>query len=348
MTPSRGLALFALTAATVAPVITAAPAVAAAPVTASAETTAGAVSGDSVRYAWVRGCAKRNLTVPCGAVTLTLLDGRTVTLADARVHPRRADGKVDRNDAAPLAVSGDGRYVSYLRGDRLVIRDVARGTVRPLPGGADVLPRRVGQNDVHVTLSSGGSLAVIDYGGKAPALVVNLGNGRTTSVAAKTSVLTMSPDGRHLLTRRDTEGNTADFTVLDANGGKVHSESVPLALFEDAQVTLADDATTLAILDRIIPDRPRLRVYDMAAGAFATKVPFGVALRFGVPKGELPQRLSWDTDGTLTLWTGRGDKRDGSFVSFVKRVVDPRTAATRRLDSFTVKKSSWTWHLPGE
>ncbi|MFF4413143.1 hypothetical protein ACFYY8_11475 [Streptosporangium sp. NPDC001559] len=348
MTPSRGLALFALTTATAVPVLTAAPVVTAAPVMASAEATAGAVSGDSIRYAWVRGCARRNLTVPCGAVTLTLRDGRTVTLADARVHPRRADGKVDRNDAAPLAVSGDGRYVSYLRGDRLVIRDVDRGTVRPLPGGADVLPRGVGQDDVDATLSSGGTLAVIDYGGKAPALIVNLGNGRTTRVAAKTSVLTMSPDGRHLLTRRDTEGNTADLTVLDANGGKVRTQSVPLALFEGAHVALADDANTLAILDTIIPIKPGLRVYDMAAGPFVTKVPFGSARTLRLPKGERPQRLSWDTNGTLTLWTGRGDKRDGSFVSFVKRAVDPGTATTRRLDSFTVKKSSWTWHLPGE
>ncbi|MBB4913406.1 hypothetical protein [Streptosporangium saharense] len=329
MAPLRGLALFVLAATTVATI-------------APANAAAGTASDDSVRYAWVKGCTKKDLIVPCGAVTLTLRSGRTITLADARVTPRRANGKIDKKDTAPLTVSGDGRYVSYFRGDRLVIRDVNQGTARPLPGGADVLPPGVGQDDVDVTLSAGGSLAVIAYESKLPPLIVNLRNGRTTRLAAKTSVLTLSPDGRSLLTRRDTEGNTAEFTVLDANGGRGTSRSVPLAVFDTAQVALADNATTVALLDKMIPAKPRLRTYDMATDTLSK------AVLFSVPKGEEPQRLYWDTDSTLTLWTGRGNKRDGAFVSFVKRTVDPGTATTRKLDSFTVKSSLSTWHLPGE
>src|SRR5690242_6625606 len=67
--------------------------------------TGTAKAGAAVRYAWVRSCEKGDFSVPCGAWTLTLRNGRTVKLSDAVVYPRDTTG-VDKESSAPIAVSG--------------------------------------------------------------------------------------------------------------------------------------------------------------------------------------------------------------------------------------------------
>ncbi|GAA3110630.1 hypothetical protein [Streptosporangium carneum] len=335
MTPKRGLAVLTLAAAAAATMtMTVTP----------AEAKTGAASADSVRYAWLDSCPKKDYTIPCGKWTLTLRSGKTVKLADARVNPRQANGKIDKEAGTPFAVSGDGRFVNYFKGDKLVVRDVNSGKVRPLPGGAAVLPRGIGQTDVDTTLSFDGSLVVVDYfdsAEKLPTLIVNLKNGKTIKLPPANNVLSFSPDGQHLLTGRTTDDNVTEFAVFDADGRETASQVVPQIVSNNSPVALANDGSTVALVITGASNTSRLRTYDLASDTVSDALPLGI------PKDESAQRIYWDPAGTLTLWTGRNSK-DGEISSAVKRTVNAETGSTRKLDSFTTKNSPWTWWLPGE
>ncbi|MEV4182003.1 hypothetical protein AB0J28_11245 [Streptosporangium canum] len=332
MKPSRGFAALTVAAA------------AAAMITTPADATTGAVSDDSVRYAWLSSCAKKDYKVPCGNWMLTMRSGKTVKLADARVHPKQARGKVDKETNALFAVSGDGRSVNYIKGDKLVIRDVNSGKVRPLPGGTADLPKGLGQDSVDTTLSPDGSIAVVDYfdaAEKLPSLVANLKTGKVTKLPSKNSVLSFSPDGQHLLTGRFTDDNITEFAVFDAEGHETSSQVVPQIVSNNAPIALADDGTTVTLVITGGSGKPRLRTYDLSSDTVSDAVPLGT------PKDESAQRLYWDAAGTLTLWTSRGDE-EGTVISAVKRTVNAGTGTTHRLDSFKVRTDPWTWWLPGE
>ncbi|MEV7011142.1 hypothetical protein [Streptosporangium sp. NPDC051022] len=335
MTPSRGfaaLALATLTATIMTMTVT------------PAEAKTGAASDDSVRYAWIKSCKKKDYTVPCGQWTLTLRSGKTVKLTDARVNPRLANGNVDKESSTPFAVSGDGRSVTYFKGDKLVVRDVNSGKVRPLPGAAAVLPKGIGQNDVDTTISPDGSIVVIDYSDSAdklPTLVVNLKSGKTIKLPSKNGLLSFSPDGQHLLTGRYTDDNITEFVVFDADGRKGASQVVPQIVSNNSPVALADDGSTVALVISGSSGKPRLRTYDLTSDTVSDAIPLGI------PKDESPQRLYWNPAGTLTLWTGNGGG-EGDLASVMKWTVNAETGATRKLDAFTIKKSPWTWWLPGE
>ncbi|MEV8637353.1 hypothetical protein AB0395_37510 [Streptosporangium sp. NPDC051023] len=335
MTPTRGLAALALaTVAATTMTMTVSP----------AEAKTGAASDDSVRYAWIKGCPKKDYTVPCGKWTLTLRSGKTVKLADARVNPRQANGKVDKDASTTFAVSGDGRFVNYFRGDKLVVRDVNSGKVRPLPGKAAVLPKGLGQSDVDTMFSPDGSIVVVDYfddAEKLPTLIVNLKSGKTIKLPSKNNVLSFSPDGQHLLTGRYTDDNITEFVVFDADGKESESQVVPQIVSNNSPIALADDGSTVALVITGSSNKVRLRTYDLASDTVSDAVPLGI------PKNESSQRLYWDPAGTLTLWTGRGSG-EGEVTSAVKRTVNAETGSTRKLDSFTIKNSPWTWWLPGE
>ncbi|GAA3443714.1 hypothetical protein [Planomonospora venezuelensis] len=333
--PSRGLAALALAAA-------AASAVIATP--AQAYTGAASATPDSVRYAWVGSCPEKDYTVPCGAWTLTMRSGKTVKLADAQVHPRNAKGKADKEAATPFAVSGDGRFVNYFKDGGLVVRDVNSGKVRPLPGKAAALPKGLGMAEVDTVISPDGSIVVVDYYDEAdrlPTLVANLKTGKVVTLPTSDSVLSFSPDGEHLLTSRFTDDNTTEFAVFDAAGEQTASQVVPQIVSNNSPVALADDGNTVAVVVTGGSNRPRLRTYDLAADTVSE------AVALGIPKGESSQRLFWDAAGTLTLWTSRegSDEKPGSAV---KRTVNAETGATRKLDSFRIKSTTWTWWLPGE
>ncbi len=335
MTPSRGFAALALAAAAVTATTT---------IVTPAEAKTGAASDDSVRYAWIKSCPKKDYTIPCGKWMLTLRSGKTVKLADARVNPRQANGKVDKDSSTVFAVSGDGRFVNYFKGDKLVVRDVNSGKVRPLPGKAAVLPRKLGQNDVDTMFSPDGSIVVVDYFDdpeKLPTLVVNLKSEKTTKLPSKNSVLSFSPDGQHLLTSRFTDDNTTEFVVFDTDGKETASQVVPQIVSNNSPVALADDGSTVALVVTGASNKPRLRTYDLASDTVSDAVPLGI------PKNEGAQRLYWDPAGTLTLWTGRSDSQ-GDVTSAVKRTVNAQTGSTHKLDSFAIKNSPWTWWLPGE
>ncbi|MDP9863377.1 MULTISPECIES: hypothetical protein [Streptosporangium] len=334
MRPTRGFAVLAIAAA------------AAAMITTPADARTGAASDDSVRYAWIKACPKpkKDYKIPCGNWTLAMRSGKTIKLTDARVNPKQAGGKVDKESSALFAVSGDGRSVNYIKGDKLVVRDVNSGKVRPLPGRAAKLPKGIGQGEVDTTLSPDGSIAVVDYfddAEKLPSLVANLKTGKVVELPSKNSVMSFSPDGQHLLTGRFTDDNITEFAVFDAEGRETSSQVVPQIVSNNAPIALADDGTTVTLIITGGSGKVRLRTYDLASDTVSDPVPLGT------PKGESAQRLYWDAAGTLTLWTSTGDE-EGTVVSAVKRRVNAETGATRKLDSFRVRSDPWTWWLPGE
>ncbi|GAA0826587.1 hypothetical protein ACFQVD_28085 [Streptosporangium amethystogenes subsp. fukuiense] len=329
MRPSRGFAVLA---------------VAAVAATGMIATPAAATPDNPARYAWLKSCPRGDGSVPCGSWMLTLRSGRTVKLPGAQVHPRSADGKVDRTTSNSISVSNDGRFVNYFKGGELVVREVSSGKVRPLPGGTASLPKGIGQSDVDTTLSPDGSAIVVDYydtANRLPTLVVNLKTGETAKLPPKNSLMGFSPSGKYLLTSRFTEDNITEFTVFDAEGNRTASQVIPQIVSNNAPVALADDGNTVALVISSESSRPRLRTYDLSADTVSE------AIGIGMPKDETAQRLSWDAAGSLTLWTSRSDQ-EGELDSAVKRTLNAETGSTRKLDSFRLRKNVWVWWLPGE
>ncbi|GGS83322.1 hypothetical protein GCM10010156_47500 [Planobispora rosea] len=336
-TPLRGLAVLALAAA-------AAPALVITPAQAHTGAASAASSPDSVRYAWVKSCPKKDYTIPCGRWTLTMRSGKTIKLTDARVNPENANGKVDKDGAALFAISGDGRFVNYFKGDKLVVRDVSSGKVRPLPGKAATLPKGLGMNEVDTTISHDGSIVVVDYydeAGTLPSLVADMRTGKVVKLSAANNVLSFSATGTHLLTSRFTDDNTTEFAVFDTDGHKTASQVVPQIVSNNAPVALADDGNTVAVIVTGASRKHRLHTYDLAADTVSDPV------ALGIPRNENAQRLFWDSAGALTLWTSRDDENENPVFA-VKRTVNAETGAARKVDSYKVRGETWTWWLPGE
>jgi hypothetical protein len=314
----------------------------------AAEAKTGATSDakGQVRYAWLKSCPKKDYTIPCGPWTITLGSGKNLVLKDAVVHPYLADGKVDKEGATSFAISGNGKVVSYFRkSDRkIVVRDVASGKVRALPGKAGKLPKGLGMSDLDTFLSDDGGKIVIDYydaAGTRPSLVVDLGTGKARSLRADSAVQGFSPDGKLVLTTRFTDENTTEFSVYDESGAKVNSQVVPQIVANNSPIALADDGSTVGVLITNPKGKQRLRLYDLASDTV------GDAVDISVPKNEGAHRLFFDGSGNLTLWELRGDKA-GNVVGADERRVDSSTGATTVIDSFKIKSTTWTWWLPGE
>ncbi|MGW5681625.1 TolB family protein [Nonomuraea sp. NPDC003754] len=311
-------------------------------------TPAQAAAKSEVRYGWVAACAKKDYTVPCGPWHLALGNGKDVQLKDAVVHPTVAGGKIDKEASAPVAISGDGRLVGYFRAaDRkLVIRDLASGSVKALPGTAALAPKSTGMLGVDPTFSPDGRRLVIDYyddPGKLPSLLVDLKTNAIHKIPGSETVQGFSPDGSHLLTTRGTDDNTTELAVYDESGTEVQSRVVPQVVANNAPIGLADDGVTvgLVIVSPQTNGKTRLRTYDLSADAVSD----AVTLR--LPAGESPSRLVWNTSGDVTLWTVTSDA-EGNTSKAIKRALNPETGATSVRDSFRIKSGVWTWWLPGD
>ncbi|WP_432929118.1 hypothetical protein ACQPZZ_04235 [Microbispora sp. CA-135349] len=312
----------------------------------SASATASS-SGSAIRYAWLKSCSKKDNYFPCGSWHLLLGNGRDSVLKDARVFPRTAKGKVDKQSYTALSVSGDGRHVSYFRDKdgRLVVRDVTTNKVRVLPRSVSKLPKGVGMGDLATTLSRDGGLLTVDYydeNDKVPSLLVDVRTGKVRKVRADAAVMGFSPDGEHLLVSRTTAENTTEFSVYDRDGRRTNSQVVPQVVAHNSPTALADDGSSVAVLITTTSGTRRLRVYDLSNDSV------GEAVNVHVPKKESAKRLEWTSGGDLKLWETLDSKKTGETTGVVVRSLDPGTGATATLDSFRVKSSLWTWWLPGE
>jgi hypothetical protein len=351
MKHARTLALFAVATAATATIATGpaeARTGAASAATSAKSTTSSAISTKTVRYAWLNSCRKGEFSWPCGSWKLTLRSGKTVTLKDAAINPRGADGKVDKGSNAPLTISGDGSRVVYFRKSdgKLVWKNVAGGPSRALPGKAAKVPKGLGMADVSAKLSRDGDRIAIDYSdntGLLPTLLVDLRGGGTAKLPGADVVQGFSPDGTHVLTTSFTEDNTTGFTVYDTDGNAGESRVVPQVVSNNAPIALADDQVTvgLVISSLIGTQKPRLRQYDLSTDAISP------AFDLALPAGEAPYRLYWDENGKLIVW-GVHANDDGLADRATARLVDPSTGDLTKVDSFRMKPDVWTWWLPGE
>ncbi|GGK79120.1 hypothetical protein Sme01_22200 [Sphaerisporangium melleum] len=313
--------------------------------TQTGKTTGTAKAGAAVRYAWVRSCEKGDFSVPCGAWTLTLRNGRTVKLSDAVVYPRDTTG-VDKESSAPIAVSGDGSRLVYFRKSdgKLVWRNASGGGAHSLPGASAKPPKGLGMSQVDPWLSPDGDTVVIDYGdatGKCPTLVVHLGSGDIVRLPGRDTVQGFSPDGRKILLAHGTEENTTEFTVYGTDGEAGESREVPQVVSNNSPVALANDGVTVAVVITPSAGKHRLRQYDLSTDAVSP------AIDLGMPSTEIPYRIDWDDDNRLTLWRLHTD-RDGTPTRAIASRVDPSTGGLRTIDSFPMRTKIFIWWLPGE
>ncbi|MEZ0071460.1 hypothetical protein [Planotetraspora sp. GP83] len=308
--------------------------------------TATGASKAQVRYAWVKSCRKKDYTVPCGPWTLSLRNGKTLPLTDARVFPVTYEGKGDKESSTSIAVSGNGRKVAYFRKSdgKLVVRDLASGKVNALPGKAARLPKGVGMGDLDIFLSPAGDAAVIDYfdqDAKAPSLIVDLKSGKIRKLAAHSVVQGFSPDGTRVLVTDATAENTTEFAVYDEIGHKTNSQIVPQVVANNTPIALGDDGTSVALIITTPAGKQRLRVYDLASDTV------GDAVNVKVPASETANRLEWASDDSLTIWELLNDS-NGNAVGATARHLDPSSGSTSKIDSFKIKSKAWAWWLPGE
>jgi hypothetical protein len=345
----KRLAILAMAAAATATAVAAPMSAASAKVstsTVSKARTANATAAGTIRYAWLKGCKKRDYTVPCGSWTLALANGRQLRLADARVHPVTAGGRVDKKSATTFSVSGEGKSVAYFRksDNKLVVRDIATNKVRALPGKAAKMPKGIGMGDIDTFLSNDGSHIAIDYldtDFRLPSLIVNLATKKVRKVKANYTVQGFSPDGGQLLTTRYTDDNTTEFVVFDDDGDKGASQVVPQIVANNLPIALANDGTSVALMITTPSGKQRLRVYDLAADTV------GDAVNVKVARDESALRLAWDSGESLVLWELKIDGQGNTTGATVRRL-DPSSGASSTIDSFAIKKSIWGWWLPGE
>ncbi|WP_214409830.1 hypothetical protein [Sphaerisporangium fuscum] len=306
-----------------------------------------AKSAKAVRLAWVAGCTKKGEQGPCGPWRLVLRGGKTVALADALVRPLDADGKVDTTATAPLAVSGNGRRLVYVRKSdhRLVWKDLGGARAHLLPGRTSKVPKGLGMPDVDLALSPDGDRLLIDYADasdKLPTLIIPLRGGHVAKLPGGEAVQGFSPDGRHLLAARITSDNTTRFVVYDTEGKQVESREVPQVVSNNSPVALADDGVTVGVVVSPASGRPRLRQYDLSSDTVSP------AVTLHVRSDETPIQLAWDKSGGLTLWTAHAKSNDAPTSRVTASTVDPADGRLIRVDSFRVKPSMFDWKTPGE
>ncbi|MGI5485393.1 hypothetical protein [Microtetraspora malaysiensis] len=327
-----------------------APAAAQARTAAATETRTGASSAakGEVRYAWVKSCAQKGTgyTMACGPWMVVMRDGTTRALADARVHPVTAAGKVNEEVMSEFNLSGDGRSAAYFRKSdgKLVVRDFATNRVRVLPGTTSRLPKGVGMDDVDAKLSYDGGRIMLDYSDrndKLPTLLVDLKTGKVSAISPRLSVQGFSPDGRHLLATRSTGENTTELLVLDENGATTARRVVPQVVANNTPQAVADDGNSVAVMISTSSGKTRLRVYDLEADSV------GAAVDVKVPKNESPHQLTWDASGSLTLWNLRNNK-DGDTTAIVRHSLDRDSGATSTIDTLKLGSKVYMWWLPGE
>ncbi|WP_248961901.1 hypothetical protein [Sphaerisporangium perillae] len=345
MKQTRTLALLAMAAAVTATALTS-PAEAFTGVASTTKASKATKSSEAARYAAVSGCTKHGYSVPCGPWRVTLRNGKTVTLSDATVYPRTDHGKVDKESAAPFAISGDGTRVVYFRkSDRkLVWQDLPTGRAHSLPGASAKVPKGVGMSDVDPTLSPDGDAVLIDYNdesGKLATLVVHLGSGEVAKLPGGDTVQGFSPDGRRILLSHFTGDNTTELAVYDTDGGEGESREVPQVVSNNSPIALADDGVTVAVVISPTSGKPRLRQYDLSTDAVSP------AIDIDVPAAESPYRIDWDDSGKLTLWHLRSNDNDTVTRATASRI-DPSNGDLKKVDSFKVRTNAWTWWLPGE
>lgn len=264
-----------------------------------------AQAGDArspVRYAGLDGCV-------CAPWKLWVRGGRVVSLTDARVFSRG-------RQRAPLALSPNGRYVTYFQlGDgALVVREMATGETRTVPGVRWSRAMRAAR----IELSPGGRYAVL--GIRRGHRILDTYSGESVPVPPGLRPWSFSPDTRFVL------------VVDDSFQAGIYSMS-PFAEWGrvPAGGALGPGGETVA---HFTARDAGIGLWDVSAGSALRPGPIAV------PRGRTPTRLRWNGKGHLDLQTVTPRRlRRGGGTRYTWYRVDPESGRTERIGGFIVPGS---------
>ncbi|MGW5685727.1 hypothetical protein [Nonomuraea sp. NPDC003754] len=278
----------------------------------------GFASGPTpLRAAWLQARPTNDGEVPTGTWQLEFADGKRKNLSVARAA-------TTPGDAAPVAISGDGLHLAYVRTSdrRVVVASMAGGESFVGPSGAHVRA---------MWLSEDGSRLLIDHyderlgdGRRATDtadLLVEVGSGRTVSLPVGGEPAGFSADGDEVLSRRQLKDDTVQVSAHRTDG--TSAAWIPSRDVVPADLALSADGGTLVTLEQ-----GRLRRYDLAAGQW---------LAGEVSLGPSAYGLAWRA-GELTVKVGAHGAENWWNVQVL--AVDPATGATRTVDSYRLP--GWT------
>ncbi|WP_405140793.1 hypothetical protein OG589_28005 [Sphaerisporangium sp. NBC_01403] len=284
---------------------------------------------DSIRYASLKRCVNKNKDeVPCGPWQLYLHSGRTVALAGARIHPRDARGKVVKDVPAPVAVSGDGRYVAYVRerDDRLVVRELT-GKVHVMP--VDAMPRGTNMAGVTLGLSPTGAGLAVEDGDQRFIRLFDVASGKALgAIPAHRAFAGFSADEDEVLTTQTTDENTTMLITYDLQGNEVARREPPQVVAQDQALALHADGRSVAFYS---PGTRTLKVYDLASDTVVGST------RVRLPGDEVPQMIDWT--GTREVTAHVLQSGDGKPDTMTILRIDPGTGAVKVRDSYKIKNA---------
>lgn|GEM_PF-4595200 len=255
-----------------------------------------------VRYAGLDGCV-------CAPWKLWVRGGKAVALRDARVF---SVGE----QRAPLALSPNGRYVAYfqLKGGALVVRELATGEVRAVPG---VMWSR-DMRTARVDLSPGGRYAVLGIGGEHQ--ILDTYSGESVLVPPGLRPWSFSPDAKFVL-------------VVDGMFQAVIYSMAPFA--ERGRVPVGGALGPGGeVVAHFTARDAGIRLWDVPTGGIPRRDPIAV------PAGRTPTRMRWNGAGHLDLQTVIPRRiRKGGGARYAWYRVDQESGGTERMGGFVVPGS---------
>ncbi|MEV7964460.1 hypothetical protein AB0O34_00540 [Sphaerisporangium sp. NPDC088356] len=284
---------------------------------------------DSVRYASLKSCVTKNKEeVPCGPWQLHLHSGEKASLTGARVLPRDAHGKVVKNVPAPVAVSGDGQYVAYIRerDDRLVVRELT-GKIHVMP--ADAIPRGTDMAGVTLDLSLTGAALAVEDGDQKFIRLFDVASGKALgTIPARRAFTGFSGDEDEVLTRLSTDENTTMLITYDLQGNELARREPPQVVGQDGTLALHADGRSVAFYSQ---GTRTLKVYDLESDTVVGST------RVRMPGDYAPQMIDWTGSGEVTVHVLRPGEGKPDTMTVLR--IDPATGATKVRDSYKIKNA---------
>ncbi len=301
---------------------------------------AGRAAPDTIRYAAVKTCKlKGGSRGPCGAWRLSMRGGGTVKLPDARTTPRDAKGKVRKEQAAPIAISGDGGTVAYFRrsDDRLV--------VRRLGGEAVVVPnaavKGVGMHDIALYLSREGDRLAVEAGGeprKRPTVVYDLSEDDADPGEIPRTLAFQGFADESALAAELSGDDITRLVTFPADGEPGAAVRPPRVVADNSPYGLAPDGRTVAFFSGS-GATAALRLYDLETGAITRGAPVRL------DGADLPEVVTWTGENQVTAHVSR--IAEGGRMAMRVLRIDIGTGGVSTLDSYTIRADAFTYATRG-
>ncbi|MER6944988.1 hypothetical protein ABT294_13275 [Nonomuraea sp. NPDC000554] len=267
---------------------------------------------------------------PCGKLAVVLRDGRKRALPDVA----RGVG------AAPVAVSGDGTRVAYVRArDRAVVAYRLGGGVRVMKGVKQ--PKEVvGADATRLVLSRDGRLlAYVTEDLDTRVDVFDTGTGRRVGSSRsgnEEKFFAGFGDDEALVVQR--AGDTFDVLVTDLRGRVLRRDTPPQVVGfnlpdtepSDKVAALSPDGRTLATY--VPGEEPGLAIYDVISKQIARRIP--------LQRGYRPAAMTWTGPGEVMLRIG-SDRMAGRVR------VDVASGSTEIADTYAIPRGVHPYHAGG-